>query len=341
MGLRLVTPVSAFERYHLALHLEISVNDAQSLALLALLQPTLPLLRSPVDVWAAAKAAISPETPPALRQVLALHFDEAKRALHLSPPTTSPITAMAEQVTLVHLNDLFSRFFVLLVDSATSGGTPVPDSVKALLANLERGDVGNTLRSSLFSKEIRGVVSGVPKGTAAHALGLVLIGLWGMLAGPTPGAQAALASALAAEEVSGVGSALASVNALRELLYPNSKLQDPVASNLPANAVTIDRLALVCIQFVQLLATANRLQGDSSRLERLAASRKVQRATSNMRLVLTQTTFTGLDDDFEVGNFDEAREKLVMVLSSVGRRASIRAAGRDEDSGLEGDAADL
>jgi len=248
---------------------------------------------------------------------------------------------MAEQITLVHLNDLYSRFFVLLVDSATSGGTPIPGSVKALLANLERQDIGNTLRSSLFSKEIRGVIAGVPKGTAAHALGLVLIGLWGMLTGPTLAAQAALASALVSEEVQGVGASLASVNALRDLLYPGSKPQKQIPSALPGNAVTIDKLALVCIQFIQLLATTTRSEATSSRLERLEASRRVQKATSHIRLVLTQTTFAGLVDDLEVGSFDHSREKLVTVLSSVGRRAANRAAGRDEDSGLEGNVEDL
>lgn len=334
-----VTSIDSVARYHLSLRLDVIAADAHTLALLALVQPTLPLLRSPIDVWAAAKAAITPETPIALRHVLALHFDEAKRAVQLLPPTPAPITAIAEQVTLVHLNDLFSRFFVQLVDGATSGGQEVPRSVKALLANLEARSVGNNLRSSLFDKEIRGVVAGVPKGTAAHALGLVLIGLWGLMAGHTASAQAALASALAAEEVKGVGSALASVGALRELLYPGSGMVEPVVAILPANAVSIDKLALVCIQFIRLLATTTAVA--DTRLDRLADSRKVQKATSQIRLVLTQTTFAGLDDDVEVKSFDEAREKLVTVLSTVGRRAVGRASGRDEDSGLEGDIDDL
>lgn len=336
-----VTTIDSVARYHLSLRLDAIAADAHTLALLALVQPTLPLLRSPVDVWASAKAAITTETPIALRHVLALHYEEAKRAVQLLPPTPAPITAIAEQIALVHLNDLFSRFFIQLVDGATSGGQELPQSVKALLANLESRDVGSSLRASLFDKEIRGVVAGVPKGTAAHALGLVLIGLWGLLAGPTPAAQAALASALAAAEVKGVGSALASVGALRELLYPGSGMFDPVIASLPANAVSIDRLALVCIQFIRLLATTTAVEDATTRLDRLAESRKVQKASSQIRLVLTQTTFAGLDDDVEVKSFDEAREKLVTVLSTVGRRAAGRAAGRDEDSGLEGDVDDL
>jgi hypothetical protein len=39
----------------------------------------------------------------------------------------------------------------------------------------------------------------------------------------------------------------------------------------------------------------------------------------------------------EQGEFEDAKEKLVEVLATLGRRASSRAMGRDEDSGLEGD----
>lgn len=335
------TSITPLARYHLALRLNRSAVDAQSLALLALLSPTLPLLRSPMDIWAAAKAAITADTPSPLRQVLALGLDEARRALHLLPPTTSPLTALAEQITLVHLNDLYSRFFVQLVDAATKDGQIIPDSVKTLLGNVDSRSLGKDLRASLFDKEIRGVVAGVPRGTAAHALGLVLIGLWGLLTGPSPNAQAALASALAAEEVKGVGSSLASVGALRELLYPGSSMMDPAIASLPSNAVTLDKLALVCISFIRLLATVSPLDVSATRLERLAESRKVQKASSDIRLVLTQTTFAGMEEELEAKSFDVARERLVTVLSIVGRRAAGRATGRDEDSGLEGDVEEL
>jgi hypothetical protein len=336
-----VIRISPIARYHLALRVDLIANDAQSLALLAILQPTFPLLRSPVDVWSAAKAAITTETPTALRQVLALDLDEAKRALQILPPTSSPITAMAEQITLVHLNDLFSRFFVQIVDAATASGQEVPGSVQALLHNLETRHVGNDLRHSLFDKEIRGVIAGVPRGTAAHALGLVLIGLWGLLTGPSPSAQAALASALAAEEVKGVGASLRSVGALRELLYPGSGITEPVIATLPGNAVTIDKLALVCIHFIQLLATTTPVKPTTSRVERLSESRRVQKVTSDIRLVLTQTSFVGMDEDVEIESFEKARARLVTVLSQVGRRAAGRASGADLDSGIEGDGEEL
>lgn len=328
--------ISPLARYHLALRLNLTARDASSLALLALLQPTLPLLRSPIDVWAAAKAAISTDSPMPLRQVLALTLDEARRALHLLPVTSSPITALAEQVTLVHLNDLYSRLFVQLVDAATQNGHAVPTSVKALLENIEAQNMGKTLRSTLFDKEIRGVVNGIPRGTAAHALGLVLIGLWGILTGSSASAQAALASALAGEEISGVGASLGSVATLRELLYPGSGLAEPALTTLPSNAVTLDKLAMVCIQFIQLVATVPR----ESRAERLADGRKVQKAAAQIRLVLTRTTFAGMEEEVEVKCFDEARERLVTVLAGVGRRAAGRVS-RDEDSGFEGEAEDL
>ena len=191
----------------------------------------------------------------------------------------------------------------------------------------------------------------------------MLVGLWGVFTGPVPSAQAALASALAAEEVKGAGAALASVSAMLELLYPGSSStlaldRAMLASSLPANALAIDKLALVCIEYIRLLSTATALNVETSRLHRLEASRKVQKATSYLRLVLTQTNFVGLDEDKslsvagededdepesegEAKNLVQAKERLVGVLSLVGRRAAGRAVGRDEDSGLEGDLDEL
>ena len=93
----------------------------------------------------------------------------------------------------------------------------------------------------------------------------------------------------------------------------------------------------------------------------------MQKATSHLRLVLTQTTFVGLAEDEEedeeseeveqtndetveengeriddeARSFLQAKERLVGVLSVVGRRAAGRATTRDEDSGLEGDIDEL
>ncbi len=337
-------------RWHVILRLNRTAKDAYSLALLALLQPEVPFLRTPQALWQAARAKLQSDSSASLRAVLALPFDEAINSLDLLPKTAAPIAAIAEQITLVHINDLYSRLFIRLVDASAKNGA---SSVKTLLDNLEKRDLGKSLKSSAYDKEIRGVVEGVPRGSASHALGLVLIGIWGVFTGPDPSAQAALASALAAEEVKGAGSALSSVSAMLELLYPGSSSAVTIdrislISTLPANALAIDRLALVCVEYVRLLSSAFMINAPLSRLQRLEASQKVQTATSHLRLMLTQTTFVGLaeddEEDFadgEARSFEEAKERLVGVLSVVGRRAAGRASGRDEDSGLEGDLDEL
>ena len=53
--------------------------------------------------------------------VLALPFEEIQYSLRLIPVTTTPLAAIAEQVTLVHINDLYSRLFVKLVEAAEAG----------------------------------------------------------------------------------------------------------------------------------------------------------------------------------------------------------------------------
>ena len=356
-----------FSRWRVIVRLNRTAKDAYSLALLALLQPELPFFRTPQAIWKSARAILPTDASPALSAVLALPLEEAFRSLEFVPKTVYPIAAIAEQITLVHINDLYSRLFVRLVDaSAKTGAT----SVQNLLDNLESRDLGSSLQISAFDREIRSVIEGVPKGSAAHALGLVLIGLWGLFVGPSPSAQAALASALAAEEVKGAGRALSSVSAMLELLYPGSSTAatlDGVPVVLPANALAIDRLAFVCIEYIRLLSSASTLNSELSRLQRLEASLSVQKATSHLRLVLTQTTFVGLAEDEEedeeseeveqtndetveengeriddeARSFLQAKERLVGVLSVVGRRAAGRATTRDEDSGLEGDIDEL
>jgi hypothetical protein len=60
-----------------------------------------------------------------------------------------------------------------------------------------------------------------------------------------------------------------------------------------------------------------------------------------LRLALTQTEFVGLgvgrDDDAFVG----AKERLVGVLSALGRKARGRVLSRDVDSGLEAEIDEL
>ncbi|KAK8847641.1 hypothetical protein IAR55_005500 [Kwoniella newhampshirensis] len=372
------TPTT-LEKLHILVHLSSSANTAYSLALLALLQPDLPFLRSPHQVWHAARGKLESNSPPALVTVLRLPLHEAQRCLESVNKTTSPIAAIAEQITLIHIYDLYSRFFVRLVDASTTSLISTT-SISSLLSNLESCDMGSNLKSSAFDREIRSAIEGLPQGSPAHALGLVLIGLWGIFTGPTSGAQAALASALAAEEIKGAGAGLDSVPAMLELLYPGSTNginagvdRAVMAARLPHNALAVDKLALACIEYIELLTSSTVLNEPGlTRLQRLEASQKVHKATSRLRLVLTQTKFVGMSDEdiiwddeeggtqvelaFEVEEeqywerggldsenkkFERAKERLVEVLCKVGRRAAGRASGRDEDSGLEGDLDEL
>nr|XP_019046899.1 hypothetical protein I302_03503 [Kwoniella bestiolae CBS 10118]OCF25829.1 hypothetical protein I302_03503 [Kwoniella bestiolae CBS 10118] len=378
-----VNKPSALERWHVVLHLHSTASDAYSLTLLALLQQDVPLLRSSTDIWREAQAKITITTPVPLATVLKLPLHEALRCAESLEKTSSPIAAIAEQITLVHVYDLYSRFFIKLVDASTrskSAGTTAA-SVKTLLSNLESYDIGQSLKSSAFDMEVRSSIEGLPKGSAAHALGLVLIGLWGIFVKPTPSAQVALATALAAEEVQGAGKGLSSISAMLELLYPGSK--DVLAvhgidksvneGRLPKNALSIDKLALTCIEYIKLLISSNEVNDpsvNSSRIQRLEASKRIQKSSSHLRLVLTQIKFIGFEEtshaleeydaeeedgsedgevadkrhmdlDNEVRRFELAKESLVKVLCNVSRRAAGRGMGRDEDSGLEGDLDDL
>ncbi|WVQ79827.1 hypothetical protein IAT38_001927 [Cryptococcus sp. DSM 104549] len=371
-----VSNPTGLARAHIILHLNGSASTPYSLALLALLQPELPIIRTPEQIWHTAQSLVTPSTPPALATVLKLPFHETQRCLESLPVTASPIAAIAEQITLVHIHDLYSRLFIHLVEASTKS-TLSSASVHGLLADLEATNLGASLTSSAFDKEIRSVVEGVPKGSPSHALGLVLIGLWGIFTGPSPSAQAALASALAADEIHGTSSGLASTPAMLELLYPGSTASHPLtpaersaaASLLSSNARAVDNLAVACIEYIQLLLSAAEASAGITRLQRLEKSRSVQRATARLRLVLTQTKFVGMDaevfedeeDEFaqvqqeegkvqqqlrgglesESEKFERAKVRLVEVLCRVGRRAAGRASGRDEDSGLEGDLDEL
>ncbi|WWC68186.1 uncharacterized protein I206_102109 [Kwoniella pini CBS 10737] len=376
------TEPSFIGRWHTVLHLHTSASDVYSLTLLALLQPDIPYIRSAQQIWQAAQAKINPSTPLTLVTVLRMPLQEALRCVDSLDQTSSPIAAIAEQITLVHIYDLYSRFFVKLVNASTRSalnGTS-QTSIKNLLMDLESCDIGSSLRSSAFDKEVRTAIEGLPKGSAAHALGLVLVGLWGIFIKPTPAAQVALATALAAEEIQGAGKGLSSISAMLELLYPGSKDvlvvrgldKSEMENKLPKNALAIDKLAITCIEYIKLLISSNEVNDPSlSRVQRLEASRRVQKASAHLRLVLTQTKFIGFEDHLQSSIYDDleydeseaeeemdedlihsdleneskkleiAKERLVKVLYTIGRRAAGRSNGRDEDSGLEGDLDEL
>lgn len=329
-----ITP-SRMSKWYTILHLNRTANDAASLALLALSQPERPFLTSSERLWKQARASITEDTAPSLITVLNLNLANAERYLSLIPITDRPIEAMADQVNLVLLNDLYSRLFTKLVTATTSDGS-LPSTTKALLTNLGAYDIRSELKSTAFDKEIRGTVAGVSKGSTSHALGLVLIGLWGVLAGPSPSAQASLATALAAEEMN--GHSLSSISAMLNLLYPgfSSSPSTPITSAISPNALALDRLALVCIEYLKLVVTPP----TSNRVE---SSKRIGTITTNLRLALAQTELrtTSTDEGDHGLTLALAKERLVGVLSAVGRRAMSRVAGRDEDSGLEAELDEL
>jgi hypothetical protein len=96
------------------------------------------------------------------------------------------------------------------------------------------------------------------------------------------------------------------------------------------NALAIDRLALVCIEYIQLLLSSR------VKKERMEASKYIQRVTTNLRLAITQTEFIGLNGVKEVDSgYMGAKERLVGVLSALSRRSRGRVMSKDIDSGLD------
>jgi hypothetical protein len=320
---------SRLSYWYTIMHLNRTCRDSYTLAILALLQPKNRFLQSSESLWKLARASIDESTPASLIAVLDTPLSEAVQYLSQLPSTSDPLAAIADQLNLVHLNDLYTKMFTKLVVASTNPNGPLPTSTTALLENLDHSTVGKDLRSSSFDREIRSTIQSTSKGTPSHALGLVLIGLWGIFTGPTPSSQAALVSALAAEEV--LGSNLASTSAMLNLLYPGSSTPSTnLDRNGNGNAGAIDRLALVCIEYLKLLLSSTRS------VDRVESSKQIQRVSNNLRLALTQTEFIGLKGvERDENAFIGAKERLVGVLSAPGRRARGRIVAGDIDSGLE------
>lgn len=369
---------SALAKWHTILHLNVTASSPYSLALLALLQPESSLLRSPQQLWLTAQSRVDGTTPPALVTVLGLPLHEALRSLSSLPPTSAPLSALAEQITLIHVHDLYTRLFIHLVEASTASPLSTT-SLKSLLSALESHNLGANLKASAFDKEIRSVMQSTQKGSVVHALGLVLIGLWGIFTGPSSSAQASLAAALVADQVSGTTHGLNSVSALLELLYPGCVpvSETPVfVSPLSPNAQKVDTLALSIIEYLSLLLTTSRSTEamNMDREGRKEESLGVQRKVIKLRGVLNKTGWVGVESELDADDFEEvcdqpeefilgdeadkrdlrphqleserihyerAKERLVDILARIGRRAAGRANGRDEDSGLEGDLDEL
>ncbi|ODN79479.1 hypothetical protein L202_03450 [Cryptococcus amylolentus CBS 6039] len=365
-------PLPTAVKWHTILHLNMTASQPYTLALLALLQPEVVLLRSPASIWASAQSLVDSTTPAALVTVLQLPLHEVQKCLTAVSPTSAPLPALAEQITLTHIHDLYTRFFIDIVDASLPPSAS-PSTLRTLLEDLEAYGLGTHLQTSNFDKEIRATISGVQKGSAAHALGLVLIGLWGVFVRQRPEGQASLAASLAGLQVSGGVRGLESVGALLELLYPGCSVFAPAPfheQNLSKTAKRVDHLALSIIEYISLLlsnpsSSASVSAENKPRGNRKEESMDVQKRVVSLRGILNKTGWVEIesswdDDDSddeqasaaptqegqshletERTKYERAKERLVDVLAKIGRRAAGRARGRDEDSGLEGDLDEL
>lgn len=346
-------------RAHVLLRMRRTADSAYPLALLALLQPRvrLPFTRTPDAIWQSARAHLQPSDPEALRSVLQLPYEEAKDALMLVPPTRTPLTAIAEQIALVHLSDLYSAQFVQLVQQTTA--TPTMQGMSRSLA-FDMGHINIPGNNDNIEAELRHILRSSARGTPSHALALVLVGISSFTSNrSSPAAQAALASSLAGEEMRGAPS---SVRAMLELLYPGFAAHGEEKLEVSETALALDGVARACIAYIGLLVkyrTISAVKGSTSgsdgkyagmsRKERQEVSRYVAKTAGQIRVLLSKahcvsarTRQAGArpaqdQDEVEQGELEDAKEKLVEVLATLGRRASSRAMGRDEDSGLEGD----
>ncbi|WVQ75848.1 hypothetical protein IAR50_005481 [Cryptococcus sp. DSM 104548] len=366
------TPLPTSVKWHTIFHLNVTASKPHALALLALLQPEIPLLRSPTDIWQSAQSLVDSTTPAALATVLQLPLHEVQKCLTAVSPTSAPLPALAEQITLIHIHDLYTRFFIHLVDASLPSSAST-FTLRTLLADLEAHELGNSLQKSNFEKEIRATISGIQKGSAAHALGLVLIGLWGIFVRQQPEGQASLVAALAGLQVSGKLQGLESVGALLELLYPGCTGFAPALSgenHLSKTAKKVDHLALSIVEYLSLLlsksaSSVSSTVDDTPRGNRKEESINVQRRVVSLRGVLNKTGWVEIESSWDEEDSDDeqsfdtpaqegqshletertkyerAKERLVDVLAKIGRRAAGRARGRDEDSGLEGDLDEL
>ncbi|KAL7419112.1 hypothetical protein Q5752_005948 [Cryptotrichosporon argae] len=315
---------SPLVKHHAMVHLGRS-SDPYALAILALLQPRMPFFPSPTAIWARARALNS--SSGALGAVLALPLAEASTYLAAGRPTSAPIAAIAESFALAHLSDLYARLFVRLVDAAVPTTAPAPGSLPELRANVARSDLGARLRASTFDSEARDALALAPRGGDAHALALVLTALWGVLTGPAPAAQAALAAALVQAKPT---STVDSVRAVLDLLYPGSGYAKRGAAARPggsAHAQSLDAMARAMVALLGMLvepATGAQLVRQTAKVRALLAQCAVGPRAA-------QAQDEGSDDERddepagqgradEDAAYENARERLVDALVGVTRR---------------------
>lgn len=304
---------------------------ARHTALRALLAPS---KRASKRLWFDARLRTSEQQDPIANQVLALPLAEASDILRKVQPTNDPLGSIANNLVLVHLNDILSRIYINLVDtsvidiSPTSGIATVEASRLAIAADLQR---------DAFISEIQAVLTDTPRGTESYALGLVLIAIWGLLAGQDVEMQRRVAYMLTIEDMQGVGNNLASVQAVLDMLAPNangpSASRRGTSKRLTAAAREVDVLALACIQWLTMLDAAAR-----TATAQAPSQQWMQVASLELRVLLANPVFHRQfrDKVAESDSEDEGEDSSTASVDSDGRIEGVKS-----KDGTEVDEVDL
>ncbi len=255
-----VTNMTALARLQLSWFLsEQSDADARRLALRSLLMPK---SKAANVLWGNARRTAVDSDDSVIRRVLALPLPEAADILQQVQPTNDPLGAVANHIVLVHLNDILSRIYITLVNASLPNTDSDEDDIAVI--QLGNADVINTLQHSTFTNEIQTVLTDTPRGSEGYALGLVLIAVWGLLAGQNVEMRRRVAYMLAVEDLQGVAGNLASVHAVLEMFVPGSTSSlgsriDATRRTTSPAAKEVDALALACIRWLGMLKAVNRV----------------------------------------------------------------------------------
>jgi hypothetical protein len=228
--------------------------------------------------------------------VLALPLDEAAEILQAVQPTNDPLGAIANHLVLVHLNDIISRIYITLIDAS------IPKPILAKLQDdgqtvqVQYADIIETLQRPTFTNEIQAVLTDTPRGSEGYALGLVIIAVWGLLAGQNVEMQRRVAYMLAVEDVQGVAGSLSSVHAVLDLLAPGAMASGAASSSTSRSntnqrsssaAKEVDALALACIRWLGMLKAVSR----STRTDAATPTQWLKVASLELRVVLADRAF--------------------------------------------------
>jgi hypothetical protein len=191
--------------------------------------------------WAHARTLALDSLDKTLIDVLSLSFSEVKTLKSKLGPVEDPIRAIADYLTVTHLDDLATRLYISLVESRNDSG------------QVERRPLAS-LADPRYKSQIFEALVGVPKNSNAYALGLVLIGLWGVLGGQDASAQRSVANILIAGQIKGHLD-LPSVDAFLNLVAPGYRSPASRSPSTPAGPGVheLDTLLNVCLRYVTLV----------------------------------------------------------------------------------------